>query len=277
MGKPFWKKLLNGAIVFLMIVSLWFSFQPPAHADILSDIIRRVLTLADPSRGRKAPAGRQSGGAGRGPLCPAYLNLAMQAIVPTQPGNKTSAATTSELVWGKTTEAQPTLWFYVPHSAAELKTAKFVLLDADQQPVASPILLSLKETPGIVAVHLPIPLTLNQSYNWFFSIVCSTEKPSRNPSVRGWIERVEPSPELLSALQSSDPAIAYRTYAEQGIWYDMVTNLIQQRQAHPTDPTIQTDWSGFINLLNAPTLQDVPVVRCCEPDPTQEEYVKRDE
>jgi Domain of Unknown Function (DUF928) len=275
MGKLFWKKLLNGAIVLLLIVSLWFSFQPPAHADILRGIIQRVQTLLNPGSGRKAPTGRQSGGAGRGPLCPAYLNLALQAIVPTQSGK--TAATTPELVWGKTTEAQPTLWFYVPHSAAELKTAKFVLLDANQQPVASPILLSLQETPGIVAVHLPVPLTLNQSYNWFFSIVCSTEKPSRNPSVRGWIERVEPSPELLSELQSNDAAIspsypqgvAYRTYAEQGIWYDMVTNLIQQRQAHPTDPTLQADWSGFVNLLNAPALQDARLVRCCEPDLTR--------
>lgn len=267
MVKKIWKRMLSVAIPLLLTASIWLSFQPPATANVLTDIIKRVTTLIYPSTGRTAPTGRRSGGAGRGPLCPAYLNAAIQSIVPVQFGNKGALqATVPELVWGRTTEAQPTLWFYVPHQAGELKTAKFVLLDADQQLVTpAPILLTLKDTPGIVAVRLPVALSINQSYNWFFSIVCSTEKPSRNPGVRGWIERVEPNPELLTALQSTNSALAYRAYAEQGIWYDMVTHLIQQRQNNPADRTLQADWAGLLDILNSPDLQNVPIVRCCEP------------
>jgi Domain of Unknown Function (DUF928) len=270
MVQNFWKRVLSVAVILLIVTSLWFSSQPPATANVLEDIIKRVSTLINPSTRRTAPTGRRSGGAGRGPLCPAYLNAAVQSIVPVQLGNKSALqATAPELVWGKTTEAQPTLWFYVPHQAGELKTAKFVLLDAEQHLVIpSPILLTLKDTPGIVGIHLPVALSPDQSYNWFFSIICSTEKPSRNPGVRGWIERVETSPKLLAALQSTDLALAYRAYAEQGIWYDMVTHLIRQRQSNPADQTLQADWAGLLNLINAPNLQNVPIVHCCEPLPT---------
>jgi Domain of Unknown Function (DUF928) len=267
MGK-IWKKMLRVTIILLIVLSLWIPVQSPAAAETLFDIIaKRVRTIISSGAGRTAPTGRSNGGAGRGPLCPAYLNTAIQAILPVQSGSKVaSQATVSELVWGTTTEAQPTLWFYVPHQAGELKTAKFVLLDEDQQLVIpSPVLLTLKETPGIVAVHLPVALEVNKSYNWYFSITCNDEKPSRNPSVRGWIERVEPSSKLLASLQSSDSALIYRIYAEYGIWYDMVTYLIKQRQINPTNNTLQADWAGLLELLNAPTLQNVPVVHCCEP------------
>jgi hypothetical protein len=250
-----------------MATTLYFSFQPPVTANVLGNLIRRVIILFNPaSSAPRAPTGRRSGGAGRGPLCPAYLNTAIQAIVLVQSGDKVATqATVSDLVWGRTIAAHPTLWFYVPYQAGELQFAKFVVLDENQQLVTpSPVILTLKDTPGIVSVRLPMPLSIDQSYRWYFSIVCSTEKPSRNPGVRGWIERVEPSQELQAALRSTDTALAYRAYAEQGIWYDMVTDLMKQRQSRPKDSELQADWLGLLELLNASTLENVRISPCCE-------------
>ena len=160
-----WKKLrsqiLTVALALILVTSVWLPFQPEAAANPLTDIIERVRTLINPGSGKTAPTGRSSGGAGRGPLCPAFLGVSVKALVPTQSNTPSDAVAATEFVWGRTIEANPTLWFYIPYAADKVKTVKFSLLDEAKQLVPNyPLILPLSATPGIVAVRLPEALAL---------------------------------------------------------------------------------------------------------------------
>ncbi|MBW4662087.1 MAG: DUF928 domain-containing protein [Drouetiella hepatica Uher 2000/2452] len=264
-----WRKLrsriLTVALALILVTSLWLPFQPEAAANPLTDIIERVRTLIDPGSGKTAPTGRSGGGAGRGPLCPAFLGVSVKALIPTQSNTSSDAVAATEFVWGRTIEANPMLWFYIPYAADKVKTAKFSLLDDAKQLIPNyPLILPLSATPGIVAVRFPEPLAVGKSYNWYLSIVCSAEKPSRNPGVRGWIQRVEPSTELSASLAQVDNKQKYRIYAENGIWYDMVASLVTERQNDLLDPNLQEDWIALLEYLNADDLKDAAIVNCCK-------------
>ncbi|NMG10213.1 DUF928 domain-containing protein [Brasilonema sp. UFV-L1] len=207
--------------------------------------LEQIKFLFFPPTKLGAPVGRTRGPAGRG-RCPALASLEsnepgidplpLSALVPTisNPLNKVEQLPrpeSSKIVWGKTTEAYPTFWFYIPYvyEESELEYAKFVLLDEDRHIVAGPIFFQLPnktdvaEKPSIAKFTLPRnekPLEIGKLYNWYFSIVCNERKPSRNPSVTGWIQRVS-----LPILAPKD----YMYYVNQGIWYDTVTRLVESR------------------------------------------------
>ena len=241
-----WKKILTLTLAF--VLSSFLLLPPsPAAANPIGDFFRGIQTVFKPPRG-STPVGRSRGGGGRGPLCPAFLATSIKALVPSLEGSEGS---TSELVWGRTTQANPTLWFYVPYAADRLKFAKLVVLDENKQLLPQyPLRISLVETPGIISVQLPDPLEINKLYSWYFSVICSTEKPSRNPSIRGWIERAEPI-----------AGNTYEDYAKNGIGYDMVTDLVSQYKRQP-EQYIQ-DWLQLLESLDAKDLNDVPIIPCC--------------
>jgi Domain of Unknown Function (DUF928) len=256
-----WKKILALVFVFVLSSYLCFPLQPPAKADVFFEFLRRVRVVFSPPSGT-APAGRRQGGGGRGLLCPASLAASIKALVPAQSDSDRSPQSSStELVWGRTTAEYPTLWFYVPYEADVLKSAKadvlksakLVVLDENKQLLPKyPLIINLIETPGIISIRLPHPLELNKQYGWYFSVICSTDKPSRNPSIRGWIQRV-----------NSISGKAYQAYAKNGIWYDLVTDLINRYQREPN--RYQEDWLGLLEYIEAEDLKDVAIAHCCTP------------
>jgi Domain of Unknown Function (DUF928) len=254
-----WQKILALTLVMVLSSYLCFPLQPTAAANPVADFFQRIRTVfAPPST---SPAGRRKGGGGRGPLCPASRNALVKALMPPQSTSDSLSWTTrkrlppngSEFVWGRTTEEYPTVWFYVPYEAGTLKSAKLVVLDADKQLLPNyPLLINLTGTPGVMSVRFSYPLELKKQYAWYFSILCSTDKPSRNPSVRGWIQRVEPI-----------AADTYQTYAENGIWYDSVTNLLSHYQNEPD--RYKEDWLGLLEFLKAPELEDANIITSSQP------------
>lgn len=183
---------------------------------------------------------------------------------------------TEGYVGGYTLEEQPEFWFYVPYVAniestkinsqaegdtstdekTNVRIGKFVLLDEDRNLISSHLIaIELLSSPRLVAFQLPDSLEPNQLYNWHFSIVCEPEKPSRNPVVRGWVERLEPSLDLATNLQTAPPAQRYLTYAENGIWLEAVSELVSIRQRFlPVNPVqreqVQQDWSDLLASVN---------------------------
>lgn len=176
-------------------------------------------------------------------------------------------------VGGYTVGEQPTFWFYVPYVAENaltqsspqpkidrnlapinpnnIRVGKFVLLDKGRNFVASYLIaLELLQSPRLVTFEVPISLDVDRLYNWHFSIICEPEKPSRNPVVRGWVQRVEPSPELEVALQNARPFETYLAYAEDDIWFEALSELIATRQKFPTLPQAQELWYDFLASFN---------------------------
>ena len=262
-----WKKILLLALLLVIFSFLVFPLTPVAQANPFQQLVERVRLLINPPP-RSTPTGRNRGGAGRGQFCP-FIDVPVSAFVPVRQSDADGAIAT-EFVWGTTVEERPTFWFYVPYAPTEgLDTAKFVLLDADKNPVFSqPIFISLAGTPGIISFRLPEPYSLevDKLYNWYFSIVCDAEKPSRNPGVRGWVQRVAASPELVADLNQAAPIQKYIAYAENGIWFEMVTDLAKNLDRNPANTTLQADWLAILAILkelNSTALQEAPIVECC--------------
>ncbi|NJR76711.1 MAG: DUF928 domain-containing protein, partial [Scytonema sp. CRU_2_7] len=110
------------------------------------------------------PGGRVLGGAKRG-TCPQF-KPELTALVPFN--QKTSTALD---VWGLTTAAHPTFWFYVPLPKNSAYPSEFVLQDEASNPIYQTA-IALPDKPGVIGVAVPksvSPLALNKRYRWFFS------------------------------------------------------------------------------------------------------------
>jgi Domain of Unknown Function (DUF928) len=235
---------LRAIFSLILAIILILGYPAQALANPFQNIIEQIQSIFAPPPKTKAklgnPIGRSKGGAGRG-RCPAFVALGkdeipLTAFVPViqekqSLSSKLDNVLPSKLnyVWGQTTEAYPTFWFYIPYvyKESEVQYGKFVLLDKDKHLVTAPILVKVPvgDKPSIAKFTLPEnakPLEINQEYNWYFSIICNKLKPSRNPGVTGWIERV-PSRVF--------PVNDYVYYAKQGIWYDTVTRLFNNQNS----------------------------------------------
>lgn len=269
------------AIVSFILAFIFFiSYPSPVLAQNKNfvDVFRNGIQSLFARRTTKgAPVGRVRGGAGRG-RCPALVALGkdeipLTAFVPVIQEEQPSSSKLDDvsdnispskldIVWGQTTEAYPTFWFYMPYVYNELEVqyGKFVLLDKDKHIVTAPIFVKVPvgDKPSIAKFTLPEsakPLEINQRYKWYFSIICNPLKPSRNPGVTGWIERVK-----LPILPPQD----YLYYAQQGIWYDTVTRLVQS--ANLQTQSAQEDWTLLVNYIfqdvkDKDTLQQISSVQ----------------
>ncbi len=203
--------------------------------------------------GRPQP-GNRKGGASRG-NCPP-IQPSLTALIP-------------GINMGLTTEEYPTFWFYIPYNSTDIPQAELMLLDENQRPVIEKtISVQLSGTPGIIGVTLPStaePLELEREYHWFFELICDSENPSNNPRVDGWIKRVQPSQELNSQLDNNQTEQSYLIYAENGIWYDAVTNIILKMRVKPSDSSLTNDWSDLLESVELQELVDTPITDCCSP------------
>lgn len=278
------KTVLNSTIIMVFLVSYP---SPTLAANIWQDILsylgyqrRDVLGVAD---------SRANGGSGRGE-CP---NLAYEgtntgkrliALIPpikqsnllSSPSSSSSETLKSSLksisevtwIWSDTIEEKPSLWFYIPYSyneESQLKYAKLALLYESKGLVReTPILFKLPKEPGIAEVKLPISLEVNKPYKWFLSIICDENKPSRNPSVTGWIQRISRDKSVFP-VEPSNPLLSrrYDIYARSGLLYDAFTWLvkayepIKQPNQNPFvsnfdnyQEAIKQDWFDFFKELD---------------------------
>ncbi|MDJ0631734.1 MAG: DUF928 domain-containing protein [Xenococcaceae cyanobacterium MO_188.B29] len=253
---------------------------PVAHAqDIVSvfkQLLERTGLYSPPQRGT-APIGRRVGGAGRGPICAltqidpddrdrqTELNQSVTALVALQTTEDEEQLQQTDLdadvgaVGGLTLEAQPTFWFYLPYiSTPETPpnriVAQFVLLDETEHPVWNELMsVDLLENPRLVEYLLPYTLETDKLYSWYFSVICDAEKLSKNPVVRGWVQRIEPTEELQTALKNAPLFEQYMVYAENGIWFDTVNSLVKtQRQFSIIN---RSTWRNLLAYFHIPDNQ----------------------
>jgi hypothetical protein len=279
----YWKKLLCLLLAVIIASLIWVSNQPfaqaypliarvnlIAQANPITNLLERIRALFAPPR-QVRPTGRTKGGAGRGRFCP-ITNETMAALVPSAKDipdtlqDKIAEVTAAEIVWGITVEERPTFWFYIPYQADEiLNLAEFMLLDVEKHPVLpQPITIQLPDVPGFVQLQVPYSLEVGKPFNWYLSIICDDQKPSRNPSVRGWIQRIEPSSQLLTALDNVESKRSHIPYLENGIWFEGVARLAENHHRYRDDVVIQRDWIDLLDFLGLARLANAPVVDCCD-------------
>ncbi|MEO1391630.1 MAG: DUF928 domain-containing protein [Cyanobacteria bacterium J06634_5] len=200
-----------------------------------------------PNRG--APGRTQD--AGSRPLCPKV--------------EKPFTALSPSTNWGETLEAHPTVWLYIPENT---HSVRLILRDEPTQTEIYRTTFPLTAQKGIGRFSLPAeapPLDPNRLYNWQFDLICDAENSSRF-RVSGIVVRREPSEALKTQLQAALPPARVNLLAAEGLWFDAVTALAQQRLASPQESTLQTGWESLLHHadvgLNQFSGEDV--LECCE-------------
>jgi hypothetical protein len=218
-----------------------------------------------PDRGA---AGDRGGAASRG--C-GSSNESLMALVPvyqqTLNQNQQEAIPLTK-VWGLTTAAHSTFWFFVPHDKSSITAIEFVVKDESTKPSQTIYRSAINppSNPGIISVRLPettAPLQVGKMYHWFLKVRvnCNPQQPAELQYVEGWVERVKLNSSLAQRLQQATPQQQAALYAENGIWYDALTTLAELHVDQPTNASFVADWKSLLNSVGLENLANYPVVK----------------
>jgi len=209
------------------------------------------------------PTGRARGAAGRGGNC--GFKLPLTALAPAV--EKTVGTGKATYVWGQTIAEYPTFWFYIPAASPSLRSVEFVLQDdRDNDVYRSAVELPAK--PGIIGVRLPStqsPLNLNQNYHWFLKTEMAASCDRQNStivkdSVEGWIQRVSPTATTAQQLKTATPQQRIDLYTREGLWYDAIATLAEQRLLQPENAALKANWNGLLQSANLSNITSQPLL-----------------
>jgi hypothetical protein len=158
---------------------------------------------------------------------------------------------------GRTVSARPTLYFYVPSTAA--RQAFFSIQDEQGNPLYHTT-VSLSGNQGIIHVTLPAEapeLEIGKNYVSFFVPIEPDDvlRPD-SYSVTAWIKRVNPSDRPDNMLSPIDQA---GQYAAQGVWYDTLNILASAYATDPGNPSIVQEWQDLLKQVGLGNIADQPI------------------
>ncbi|MBC1238835.1 DUF928 domain-containing protein [Nostoc sp. 2RC] len=218
---------------------------------------KEPLEFKPPNNG--APGGNRSGSSadtGSRPICPT-VEKDITALIP-----KTN--------WANTLAERPTFWFYIPYERGCLK---LILKDERKSTIVAHVNYEINKGEGIMGFPIPETapaLEVNRAYRWQVSFSC---EPNIEPSftgVQGIVQRVATN-EVLKTKLTSTTTIQGRInlYANQGLWHETITALIQLRKSKPTEQEFKQDWSDLLSNTNVELAEFIsePLVECCNPIP----------
>ncbi|NJP22045.1 MAG: DUF928 domain-containing protein [Hydrococcus sp. CRU_1_1] len=170
--------------------------------------------------------------------------------------------TEDDLVWGLTTSERPTFWFYVPYTLTPKYGIEFVLKDDRGNYVYKIKFPGSGTPPGIVSIRLPptVFLETNKDYTWYFLLYCGARSPDNY--INGFIRRVE-RPNLEKQLLSATPRERVILYAEQGIWYDALSELAKSGRDRRDNDKLDLDWTSLLESVGLERLIGKPFSPCC--------------
>jgi hypothetical protein len=155
-----------------------------------------------------------------------------------------------------TVSAHPTILFYIPDRALDVRYGEFFINTREEERVGEIVRFQLPDTPGIVSVRLPeLPenaLEEGQLYHWFFKLYCQENEQSQTGvvAVSGWFKRVPMTPENEQLIMSATPEL----------WYDAIALLAQQLLAAPQDSTLRERWLQLLQLIDEEELAEQPIL-----------------
>lgn len=167
-----------------------------------------------------------------------------------------------------TTQTTTDLWFYLPKHPERVSRAELMLQDEQNQDViAAPISIPLPTSSGAFKIDLKteeLTLPVDTPYHWYISIVCNAERPSQNPSVDAWIQRIFLTSDLEAQLASIvNPRDRVDVYLEQAIWHDALSQLAALRCRSPEDEALSEDWITLLESIGiSENVAAEPILSC---------------
>jgi Domain of Unknown Function (DUF928) len=232
--------------------------------------------LFTPAKGNSAPSTATTGGASRGDLfTPAKDNSAPQQAsggssrVGNYYLNPSAVAATGpaaliglmpQSYYGTTIFEHPTIMVYLPASNA--KEAVFSIKD-EAGNMHYQTTISVPGKSGVIALKLPADaaaLAVNQNYQWFLAVKVDGQLSPSTPYVDGWIERIQPSGELVTAMQHQNALKQAEALGKNGVWYDCVSTLAGLHAAQPNNPVVIKQWEELLSSVNLNEIVTAPLV-----------------
>lgn len=190
------------------------------------------VTFTQPPPRQGTPKGTVPAGS-RG--CPQAAQNPFNAIVPVTkyPGG-------TELRWGLTTQAHPTVWYYVPYEPESINSVKLFLRDRTNRKLYETS-VTLTGTPGFASVSLPAaapPLKNNQWYrlDLLLDISCPTTSKHQRDVAQAWVRRETLTSAIIKELERATTLQKAILYAKNGIWFEALTTVHELRRSNPQDP-----------------------------------------
>ncbi len=209
--------------------------------------------LFRPVKGRGTPL-RAAGGASR------VGRYDLNAATSNQVGPAALVAMLPPTYNGTTVLAHPTLMAYLPASTA--KTAIFSLKDEVGNMVYQQT-LTVSGEAGLIAIALPAnapALEVNQNYQWYVALPVDGELNPSTPYIDGWIQRIEPTAAVATALQQPDLLKQAEVLGANGVWYDCVAKLAAMRASQPDSKALNQQWQELLESVGLQDVAQVPLV-----------------
>ncbi|MDF5711119.1 MAG: DUF928 domain-containing protein [Nostoc sp. S4] len=206
--------------------------------------------LFTPASGKEVPQ-QASGGASR--VGTYYLNPSIGTA-----GPAALIALLPQSFYGTTVSEHPTILVYLPASNAE--EAVFSLKD-EAGNTQYQMTLAIAGKAGVIAVKLPTDaptLAIGKNYHWFLAVKVDGQLSPSTPYVDGWIERIQPTAELTTAMQQKDALKRAAAFGKNGVWYDCVETLAALHSTQPTNVTLTKQWE---ELLSSVSLQEIATAK----------------
>ncbi len=259
-----WQIKLGLIIVWVMIYVSGYSARVTAQSPLPTNNISQTVRVSfnpPPVRDNGALGGRQKGAGSHSSCKLSDRQTEIEPLIALMPEIPIEDEMKEKIyVWGRTTVAHPTFWFYVAYPPNTY--VEFILQDEEENELYQTS-FTLNETPGALGLTLlqtEAALQVGKSYHWYFNIICDRES-SIDDFVEGWIERVQLNPIINSQLNSAQPLERVAIYAQNGIWYDALTNLARLRQSKPTDNSLAAIWSDLLQQVGLEEINQKPIVK----------------
>lgn len=240
----------------ILAVSAFCLGSSPMQISAIAQPIDRSLFAAPPLPAGIGAPGQRSEAASRLQGCK-LAEKELTAIVPVYP------AKGADIVWGTTTTAQPTLWFYVPYASTSA-FGEFVLENAAQQQTIVKVPLAAQS--GIMRISLAdhkASLETGKPYRWYFNIYCRNSDEVDGYEVDSYVEGSITRQPLSATLQ--DRLLQTKTlpqrielFAANGMWHDAVTIAADLKCARSSDP----NWVKLLQAVELRELAQEPIVTC---------------
>ncbi|BCL36581.1 DUF928 domain-containing protein [Nostoc sp. MS1] len=162
---------------------------------------------------------------------------------------------------GLTFSERPTLFWFVPQNSA--KTANLALVTYPEKKLLYETTLTLPNKSGIIGYTLPEnspTLEIGKTYRWYLTLACNQQDFSGNPTVDGWVERIQPDSSISQALAKANARNLPSIYAEAGIWYEALASLVQLRRSEPKNLTHILNWRQFLQSVKLSAIASEPLL-----------------
>lgn len=211
-----------------------------------SNVMARV-TFDPPGNGK--PNDTVGGASRDAGICPQDAVNPGPSVTPVMPSNH-QALTVAE---------HPTFFVYIPQTSAQ--KALFVLRD-DNEDYYYKTTLPMPSKAGVVSFKLPADapaLKSGKNYKWSFVLMCSAEIRPDSPWVEGQIQRIEPN-STNGTLDNLSPLERAAVYGKNGIWYDTLASLAEERRSQPENSTLAADWENLLKSVGLGAIANQPLL-----------------